>query len=138
MDWIANKYILIAVGLFITIIILTSILGALDEVGNIYNLTNKTNISIKEKIDTIYSKYDGVTLNGVDLINTLKIYENDSNISIELDPVITGIPSGYTTMQYIKELMDNDSHPQYKYHKLFDVTLEQINNNEYKIIFKAK
>ena len=136
MDSITSKYIVLAVGILVVSIIVTSVVGVFNNVGDIYAQTQKTNISIKDRVDNIFNKYDSARLNGVDLVNALKLYEDDSNVTIILNPVRTA-PGGTRMSVYINGLMETNSDVNYKYHKLFNTSVNIIGNDRYTITFTA-
>lgn len=136
MDSITSKYVVLAVGILVVVIIVTAVVGALNNVGDIYAQTQKTNISIKDRTDNIFNKYDNATLNGVDLVNALKIYEDDSNVEFILVPEIV-IPVGARMSVAVKSLMDLKIDPDYGYHTLFESTVTIDGTGKYIITFEA-
>lgn len=135
MDSITSKYVVLAVGILVVVIIVTAVVGALNNVGGIYAQTQKTNISIKDRTDNIFNKYDNATLNGVDLVNALKRYEDDSNVEFILVPEIV-IPVGARMSVAVKSLMDSKD-PDYGYHTLFESTVTIDGTGKYIITFEA-
>ena len=83
MDFLSTKVIYIAVGLFITIVITTSIVFTISKVSQIYGQVNKTDIDIKSGIAE-FAMYDNTTLYGIDLVNTVKKYKVDNNVVINI------------------------------------------------------
>lgn len=82
MDNISTKNILIAVGIFIIIVILSVFVYAYSSVQDIYESVNATNISIKDEFDDITTQYNNTICNGVDLVNTIKKYENSEDVIV--------------------------------------------------------
>lgn len=83
MDEISTRYIIMAVGIYITLIVLTSVIFVANNVGDVFSVSNRTNISIQSRIDSIEDMYDGATLNGVDLVNAIARYEEDDTVTVE-------------------------------------------------------
>lgn len=145
MDEISSKYVLIAVGIFVTIIVLTSVLMAFNKTQEVYGLVKNTNISIKSRIDNIYAQYDGAKLNGVDLLNTMKKYGKDDKDGNE-DGVLVeytgqGEFNGTDTntirykaehcspakkeIEYLEELFENGTEPYFKYYNFYSVKVTE-------------
>ena len=110
MDNMLTRYLLYGVGLFVIIIILTIFISAFSGLADVYRETNKTNISIKDKMDTIYYQYDDNVFIGVDLVNILKRYEEESSILITTP--FDGAYEAYTPIfgidtksEYINDIM---------------------------------
>lgn len=82
MEWISSKAVYIGVGIFVTIAIVSGVIMSFTKVGEIYGQVQSLNISIKDELDNIYSKYSGAKLNGVDLLNVIKKYEQDDDIEV--------------------------------------------------------
>lgn len=82
MDEISTKYILFAVSLFVIVVILSSVISSYSSVQDVYKIVKDTNISIKDRYDSLYYTYHGAVLNGVDLVNTIKRFEDDNKVMI--------------------------------------------------------
>lgn len=82
MDEISTRYIIIAVGIYITLIVLTSVIFVVNNVKDVFSVSNRTNISIQSRIDSIEDMYNGATLNGVDLVNAITRYEEDDTVTV--------------------------------------------------------
>lgn len=77
MSDISNKALIIAVSLFITISITSSILLIMSHFKDIYAEVEKTDINIGNRF-TEFDKYDNTTLTGLDVKNTIKKYKKNS------------------------------------------------------------
>ena len=73
---------LLAVSLFITISITSSILLIMSHFKDIYAEVEKTDINIGKRF-TEFDKYDNTTLTGLDVKNTIKKYQNNSLVTID-------------------------------------------------------
>ncbi len=82
MDYTTSKAFVIGVGIFVTLTIVGSFILILGEVADIYNETENTNTSIIAQYDNVYSMYAGAELNALNLMNTLRKYETDSDVRI--------------------------------------------------------
>ena len=83
MDEISTRAIIIGVGLFVTMTIVTLFIATYTQVQNIYGIVINTNNSIYDMFSDIYSMYSGKTENGIGLLNTIKQYEKDTKVVIE-------------------------------------------------------
>lgn len=146
MDNLTSKYIIFAVGLFITIIVSTMLFSTYGEVKGIYEGVSETNISIKDLYDDIHIQYHGTQQNGVDLVNTLKKYEGERYIEVKYpNPIQENVVvfSGNRTereVDILYELMKQDNSAgtinedfkndygyefPYSYSSKFDVSVEK-------------
>lgn len=133
MDTVLNKYILLSVGIFITVVIFASILFSLDKAADILGQVNTNNISIKDRIDDIVHKYDGALLKGVDLVNALKTYEDNDKVTIfvggseltadEVDEMMKGIAPNPLGLEYYSK---------------FDVEANIELDNSYTVMFDKR
>lgn len=81
MDYATNKAIMIAVGIFITLTIASAIFVTINQVKGIYGYIYKTDVSLKNKFGE-FDMYNGVTMTGLDMLNTVKKYANNSLVEI--------------------------------------------------------
>ena len=81
MDEMSNKALLIATGLFVTLIITSSVLFILDQIKNIYSQVYETNISLQDRFNE-FEEYDNTTKTGIDVLNTVKKYRDVNNVNI--------------------------------------------------------
>lgn len=82
MEWISGRSIYIGVGIFVVLAIATGVILSFNKVGEIYGRVATTQISIKDKFNNVYSMYSDASLNGVELLNTIKRYEDDKTIVV--------------------------------------------------------
>ena len=78
MDFITSKAMIIAVGIFVTVIITSSVFIILGYVLDIYGNISKIDYAYLTNIDD-YSRYNEVTLNGVDILNMCNKFKNNKN-----------------------------------------------------------
>lgn len=80
MEDAATKAITIAVSLFVTLVIVSLVVASFGEIKQVFVLTKNTDISIHSQFENIYQIYDGKELNGMGLLNTVKKFEDDTDI----------------------------------------------------------
>lgn len=83
MDILSNKAVLIGAGLLITLVIMSSVILGISKIGEIYGITNKTEVDLAKEFASEFDMYDSSVMNGLDLINTIKKYENNNRIIVE-------------------------------------------------------
>lgn len=81
----STKAISFAVGIFVTIVIVTLVVASFNKIKEAYTLTKNTDTTIHSQFDNIYLTYDGKKLNGMGLLNTIKKFEDDTNIVSYVD-----------------------------------------------------
>lgn len=74
MDYILQKALLIAVGVVIALIIISSVLFVYDEIVKIYTTVDKVDIRLVA-IDDEYAKFDNNIMRGVEILNAIKRYK---------------------------------------------------------------
>lgn len=84
MDEISNRALLIGMGVFVTIIITSGVFYALNQMKVVYSQVYETNISLQDMFGE-YEEYDNTTKTGIDILNTMKKYRNDSLVTITID-----------------------------------------------------
>lgn len=143
MDIFANKSILIAVGLLITITVATGTMLVVNEARKIYGEVDKTSVSATEEYDNIFNVYNGTQLNGVGLINVIKRYEGSKHVAIEYpdcdalreDAALKTPPQREAV--YLNTIMEKGNDTKYTYQKTYKVSANYIeNSNQIKIIFE--
>lgn len=82
MDYTTSKAFVIGVGIFVTLLIVGTFILLLGIVSDVYTATENTNTSIASQFDNIYSMYAGSELNALNLTNTLRKYETDSEVRV--------------------------------------------------------
>jgi len=106
----AQKAIMIGVGLFITIIIISAVLLITNlGTGLINNAQGQmSNISTAVQ-NQITGSYDGKTMTGSDVISAVQLYQNSNDISVRI--VVGGGATGkqYQTGKYAVTLLETDS-----------------------------
>ena len=63
MDYITSKVFVIAVGIFVTLAIVTGVIFVFSSVYDVFGYVENTNTSIYDQYDNIYSMYGDTTLN---------------------------------------------------------------------------
>lgn len=143
MDILSTKAVMIGTGILISIVIMTGVIMAVNQIKVIYGYVDKTDISVVKEFEDIFSTYNGAKMNGVDLVNTIRRFEKNNLIVIEYDNAsgaldsdtqrnIAASPSDITQTiresEHIKNLMEKGI--AYKYETEYNVRVEYIENNE--------
>lgn len=84
MDSNAIKFIYLAVGIFISLAIVTGLLISLNAYTDAFDIVESSSLGIRGDFLEI-EKYNGVTLNGMDVLNTVKKYAKDKYVSVVID-----------------------------------------------------
>lgn len=146
MDDITSRTIVIAVGIFVTLTIITMLILTFTKMQDIYGAVSSTNTSIYERFDDIYSMYDQKEENGLGLVNTIKKYEGDTENSIIVNYpnketiVQNALSLGIRESEYLKNIMEkNENKEQEKingvelrYQDKYIINVSE--DNEYKYI----
>lgn len=149
MDDSTTRVVIIATNILVTMAIVTLVVFSFSQMKEIYGIVNKTDNSIYNKFNDIYSMYNGRVESGIGLLNTLKKYEEaqDEQIVImypnatEIRAEIKGLNETrvrYDQIReanYLKDLMKNNSTYNgitYKYENKYNVTV--INGINGKIV----
>lgn len=86
MENIGVKTIVIAVGIFVTLLILTVVLLEFDHISNIYKKVGETDTSFEATFDELDKFRDSNNIfTSLDVRNYVKKYENDDTIDICVD-----------------------------------------------------
>lgn len=143
MDDITTKAIVIGVNIFVTMAILTIIIIMFSQMGEIYGIVSTTDNSIASTFDSVYAMYNGRTMTGLGLLNTVKKYETDKE-----QDVIISYPGSATVKDYInkngniresvylKSLME--ANVSYHYETKYNVLVETVNETTIVITFVQK
>lgn len=138
MEWISARSIYIGVGIFVTLAIVSGVVLSFNKMGDIYGQVAKTEISIKDQFDNVYAMYNGAKLNGVDLLNTLKKYEDDKNVNVEYPEhkVVKNKAKDESKreVEILQELMEAKK-TGFSYEKKYTATVKK-ENYKIKIIFE--
>lgn len=84
MDDTSTRAINFAVALIVTLVIVTLVVASFSKIKQVYSLTKNTDISLHGQFDNIYLTYDGKELNGMGLLNTIKKFEDATDIISEV------------------------------------------------------
>ncbi len=80
MDDTSTRAINFAVALIVTLVIVTLVVASFSKIKEVYSLTKNTDISLHGRFENIYQTYDGKELNGMGLLNTIKKFEDATDI----------------------------------------------------------
>lgn len=118
----ANRAIMIGVGMFITIIIASSIFSLFSQAKSVFNQVGKTNTDIMKGFGD-YPMYNNTKITGLDVINCANKYYEDSTIIV----LYNGRQiNDYIGLEYINSQYDNGN---IKYEDKFYSTLEDVEVN---------
>ena len=84
MDDTSTRAINFAVALIVTLVIVTLVVASFSKIKQVYSLTKNTDISLHGQFDNVYLTYDGKELNGMGLLNTVKKFEDETDIISEV------------------------------------------------------
>ena len=136
MNVVTNKAIVIAIRIFVTIAITSAILISIDLMRQVYSDVYETDTNISSGFQE-FDEYDGTQKTGLDLINTLNKYYNNSNVRV------TVIRSGAT---FTNQNMNIDtinsydpeetSSPKTQYNDLYNCSVSRSNNDMIIITFR--
>lgn len=151
MDYITNKTVLIGVGIFVTLIIVTMVLLVFNEMKGVYNVVAKTETDIYTQFNNIVSMYDNAKMNGVELVNTIKKYESeirkeDQDNTKLVDVKYPGVDTvrraarleGIREAEYLKQKMEENIKLEgisYRYENQYNVYVEKDEKGITIIIF---
>lgn len=141
MDYITSKVFVIAVGILVTLTIVTGVIFVLSNVNEIFNAVENTNTSIYDQYDNIYSTYSGATLNTVGLLNTLRKYEEEDGMHILVSFNIGEEATEYTNKTELIQNIESETGLIFQgiigYETLYDVSVREENLDIY-ITFTRK
>lgn len=118
----ANRAIMLGVGMFITIIIASSIFSLFSQAKSVFSQVGKTNTDIMKGFGE-YPMYNNTQLTGLDVINCANKYYEDNSIIVVYDGRQINDESG---LEYIKRLYETGG---IKYEDRFFSTLEDVEVN---------
>lgn len=153
MDDSTTRVVIIATNIIVTMVIVTLIVLSFSQMKEIYGMVNKTDNSIYNKFNDIYSMYNGRVESGIGLLNTLKKYEEaeDEQIVImypnatEIRSEIKGLNETRVRYEqireatYLKDMMKNNKTYNgitYKYENKYNVTVTNGTNGKIIINFE--
>lgn len=129
MNVVTNKAIVIAIGIFITVAITSAILITIDQMREVYSDVYETDITISSGFQE-FDQYDGTEKTGLDLLNALNKYFNNSSVKINVGS-FTNVNN--RTQDYINNNYDRQD----RYTWVYDCTIKQ-NNDVTTITFTKK
>lgn len=139
MDDITTRTVIVAVNIFITMTIVSIIVIMFFQMQEIYGVVAKIDTSIYSTFDDIYSMYNGSTMSGLGLLNTVKKYEDKTDVTVTII-----YPGSYSVQSYalinniresvyLKSLMEAGNG--YKYEDKYSVTVNDFDQANIQIIF---
>lgn len=118
----ANRAIMLGVGMFITIIIASSIFSLFSQAKSVFSQVGKTNTDIMKGFGE-YPMYNNTQVTGLDVINCANKYYEDNTINIIFDGRKINTQDG---IDYIDRLYETGF---LKYEDKYYSTLEDIEEN---------
>lgn len=92
MDEIAVKTLIIGVGIFVTILITTVIIGEFFQINQIYKSVGETDVSFESRFNELDKFNDSTNeFNGLDVRNYIKKYEDNASIDVCVNDVCEDI-----------------------------------------------
>lgn len=144
MDDITTRTFIIAVNIFVTIAIVSIIVVMFFQIQNIYKVVASTDTSIYNRFDDIYSKYNGKTVTGIGLLNTLKSFEESSEkeyVTIDYTDsanIRKNLTKDTREVDLLKgQMEDNKDNPKgiFKYENRYNVTVTEQKDGKILIMF---
>ena len=135
MEDTSTRAISFAIGIFVTLIVVTLVVASFSKIKEAYTLTKNTEIDIHSQFDSIYLTYDGKKLNGMGLLNTLRKFEDDTNIIEYVDyPGRTRVKNlansnGIRESEQLKKFLDQNKlyyGIRYKYENEYRVEVKDV------------
>lgn len=139
MENITTRAVVIAVNIFVTISIVTIVIVMFFQMQDIYGIVATTDTSIYNAFDNVYSMYNGRTMTGLGLLNTIKKYEDKTQENILIKyPGSAEIKKHIEDTNgreavYLKSLMEIGK--EYKYETKYNVTVVTSEQGQITIIF---
>lgn len=87
MDLMSNKAIVIAVGIFVTLMIASGVLMVMDSIRVVYQDVYSTNISLSSQFNE-YDAYDNTKKTKLDILNTAKKYRENAAVVVKLNETV--------------------------------------------------
>lgn len=123
-----SKAIMFGVGIFITMIIVSGVIGIFSQMQEIYKQVNETDTSITSRFGK-YAMYDNTTITGMDVINCANKYYDDPFVVVSYTDIDVNNIDGIALLQ---EQLNNEN---LKYEDKFSSIVEEV---EYDGIIKTK
>lgn len=124
----ANKAITFGVGIFVTMIIISAVIGIFSQMQEIYRQVDSTDTNVTTKFGR-YAMYDNTTVTGMDVINCANKYYNDTFVVVTYQGIDVNNIDGVT---YLQNELNNEF---LTYHDKFSSTVEEV---EYDGVIKTK
>lgn len=123
-----NRAIMIAVGLFVTVIIISGIMFIFSQMQEIYKNVDDTDTSITSKFGK-YASYDNTTITGLDMINCANKYYSNNLVIVMYGNIQLNTKEG---IEYLNNEFENEN---IKYENLYSSIVEEV---EVDGIYKTK
>lgn len=104
MDNTVNKALMIGVGMFVTVIIVSAVIGVVNEIKKVYAGVYNTDTNIASRFNE-FTKYEETNRTGLDMINTANKYYDDNLVIVEYKEKVLNNDTGIEYLQ--KELEAN-------------------------------
>lgn len=115
----ANRAIMFGVGIFVTLIIVSSIVSLFSQMRDIYGNVNKANTSLLSSFDD-YTQYKNAKKTGLDVINCANKYYNENLVVVIYKGQVVNNDAG---LSFINQDRDSGS---LRYDELYLSTVEEI------------
>lgn len=124
----ANKAIMFAVSIFITLIIISGIITIFSQMQEIYKKVDSTDTTIGTRFGS-FASYDNTKLTGLEVINCANKYYNKDLVVVTYNGIQVNTESG---VAYLDEQYNNGN---LKYEDLYNSIVENV---EYDGVTKTK
>lgn len=114
-----NRALLLGVGIFVTLIIISGIVTIFTQMRDVYGNVNKANTSFLSTFDE-YTQYENTEKTGLDVINCANKYYNENLVVVIYNGQVVNTESG---LNYINQQRDAGN---LNYDELYLSTVEEI------------
>lgn len=115
----ANKAIALGVGIFITMMIASGVIGIFSQMQEIYRQVDSTDTSVTSRFGK-FASYDNTTVTGMDVINCANKYYDDTFVVVTYQNATVNNIDGVT---YLQEQLNLGF---LNYHDKFSSTVEEV------------
>lgn len=124
----ASKALMFGVGIFVTMMIASGVIGVFSQMQEIYKQVDSTDTSITSRFGK-FAMYDNTTLTGLEVINCANKYYNETFVVVSYQGAEVNNIDGITYLQ------EQNNLGFLNYHDKFRSTVEEV---EYDGVVKTK
>ncbi|MNI59214.1 hypothetical protein D3C73_1143660 [compost metagenome] len=135
MDYISNKALVIAVGVFVTLAIASGVLYTISTIKDIYKGVNQTDISIKKDFKE-FDMYENTQFTGIGVYNTAKKYLKNGLVTVNVvESTGTRAINNDVQIARIEDMLNKNTAP-YKNDSKFNATYIEDDRGRITITFR--